>query len=109
MQKGRLRKELRGDRLVIPTKLRADILALAHEGHPGRVSMLQQLREDMWWPGMTRDLEEFVSTCSVGCGSSVAKNTPPTMVIRDTREAIAALCGRLQGADRREILFSCPN
>ena len=106
VQKGRLRKELtdtkykhvfqelsyvdkvllRGDRLVIPTKLRADILALAHEGHPGRVSMLQQLREDMWWPGMTRDLEEFVSTCSVGCGSSVAKNTPPPMVIRETPE-----------------------
>ena len=48
---------LRGDRLVIPSKLRADVLALAHEGHPGRVSMLQQLREDMWWPGMTSDLE----------------------------------------------------
>ena len=33
---------LRGDRLVIPNKLKANILALAHEGHPGRPAMLQQ-------------------------------------------------------------------
>ena len=64
VQKGRLRDELtrtkykqvlrelsfvdnvllKGDRIVIPDKLRPDILALAHEGHPGRVSMLQQIR-----------------------------------------------------------------
>ena len=106
VQQGRLRKELhktkykqvfrelsfvdgmllKGDRIVIPDKLRPDILALAHEGHPGRVSMLQQVREDMWWPGMTVDLEEFVSTCSVGCGSSVARNTPPPMTVRETPE-----------------------
>ena len=77
---------LLGDRIVIPEKLRPDILALAHEGHPGRVSMLQQIREDMWWPGMTADLEEFVSTCSVGCGSAVARNTPPPMTVRETPE-----------------------
>ena len=65
MQKGKLRDQLhkskqvfgelsvvdkmllKGDRMVIPEKLRPDILALAHEGHPGRVSMLEQIREDM--------------------------------------------------------------
>ena len=104
VQKGKLREELhkykqvfkelsvvdnmllKGDRMVIPAKLRPDILALAHEGHPGRVSMLQQIREDMWWPGMTADLEEFVSTCSVGCGSAVGRNTPPPMTVRETPE-----------------------
>ena len=44
---------LKKDRIVIPDKLRPDLLALAHEGHPGRVSMLQQIKEDMWWPGIT--------------------------------------------------------
>ena len=36
-----------GDKLVILTKLKADILALAHMGHQGREFMLQQLKEEM--------------------------------------------------------------
>ena len=64
---------VRGDRLVVPKELRADILALAHEGHPGMASMLQQLRQEVWWPGMTADLEEFVATFSVGCGAAVVR------------------------------------
>ena len=98
---------LRVDRIVIPTKLRANILALAHEGHPGIVSILQQLREDMWWQGMTKDTEEYVSTCSVGCGSSGQEYSSTNGYKRDTREAMATLCCRLQGANWGEILLSC--
>ena len=75
---------LREERLLIPESVRADILALSHEGHPGMVSMLQQLRESVWWPGITKDVEEYAKTCEVGCAAASARNTPPTMVIRET-------------------------
>ena len=39
---------LRGDRLVIPTSLRSDTLAAAHEGHPAKDSMTRQLRQTVW-------------------------------------------------------------
>ena len=75
---------LRGDKIVIPAELRADVLAAAHEGHPGIVGLLRQLRLSVWWPGMTADATEYVETCGDGCALATAKNSPPPMVVRDT-------------------------
>ena len=75
---------LRGDKIVIPAELRPDVLAAAHEGHPGIVGMLRQLRQSVWWPGMTMDATEFVETCTDGCLPATPKNSPPPMLVRDT-------------------------
>ena len=77
---------LRGERFIIPEELRPDILAASHEGHPGIVSMLTQLRAAVWWPGMTTDVNTYVETCNEGCAASVEKNSPPPMVVRETPE-----------------------
>ena len=42
------------------------MLVLAHEGHPGMVSMKQRLRSKVWWPGIDRQAEKFCKTC-YGC------------------------------------------
>ena len=34
---------MRGERIVVPPTLQANILAAAHEGHPGRKAMLRQM------------------------------------------------------------------
>ena len=39
---------LRGTRLVIPRKLRKQVLKLAHEGHQGIVKTKQRLRTKVW-------------------------------------------------------------
>ena len=57
---------LRGTRIVIPSKLRPRVLSLAHERHPGIVSMKQRLRSKVWWPGIDREAEKFCKTCH-GC------------------------------------------
>ena len=57
---------LRGTRMVIPRNMRAQVLTLAHEGHPGIVSMKQRLRTKVWWPGITNDVEKYCKTCH-GC------------------------------------------
>ena len=54
---------LRGTRIIIPSSLRDQVLHLAHEGHPGIVSMKRRLRTKVWWPGCDKDAEMFCKTC----------------------------------------------
>ena len=56
----------RGTGIMIPSKLRTQVLVLAYEGHPGIVSMKQRLRSKVWWPGIDRQAEKFCETCH-GC------------------------------------------
>ena len=50
---------------MIPKELQADLLDLVHEGHPGILGILDQLREPVLWPGMTRDFDELVKMCNL--------------------------------------------
>ena len=54
---------LRGTWILIPSKLRTQVLVHAHEGHPGIVSMKQRLQAKVWWPGNDRRAERFSKTC----------------------------------------------
>ena len=54
---------LRGTRLVIPQKLRKQVLELAHEGHKGIVKTKQRLRPKVWWPGIDREAEQRCRAC----------------------------------------------
>ena len=66
---------LRGTRILLPTKLRAQALGLAHEGHLGIVGTKQKLRTKVWWPGMDKAAERYCRTCH-GC-QLVARPDPP--------------------------------
>lgn len=54
---------LRGTKLVMPHKLRAGTLRLAHKGHHGIVKTKQALRTKVWWPGMDKDAKQYVQQC----------------------------------------------
>ena len=79
---------LRGEKLVLPKALVPEVLEAAHEGHPGMESMVRQLRQLYWWPGMTEDIREYVATCNIGCAAASPKNSPPPMVTRETPEEV---------------------
>ena len=66
---------LRGTRIVVPEKLRNQILDLAHEGHQGVVKTKQRLRSKVWWPGMDRGVEHKCRVCH-GC-QLVSQPSPP--------------------------------
>ena len=66
---------LRGARLLIPSRLRKQVLDLGHEGHQGVVKTKQRLRTKVWWPGIDRQVEERCITCH-GC-QLVGQPTPP--------------------------------
>ena len=66
---------LRGNRIILPEKLRAKALSLAHEGHLGIVGTKQRLRTKVWWPGMDKAAEKYCKACH-WC-QIVAKPDPP--------------------------------
>lgn len=71
---------LRGNKIVIPSKLRSQVLAAAHEGHPGIVNMKARLRTKVWWPKIDKDAENVVRNCR-GC-TLVSRCDPPVPIKR---------------------------
>ena len=51
------------DRVFLSTSLRQTFLHKLHLNHPGMVTMKSIARELVWYPGMDRDIEYFVSNC----------------------------------------------
>ncbi|XP_038106540.1 uncharacterized protein K02A2.6-like [Culex quinquefasciatus] len=72
---------VRHDKLVVPDKLRARMLDLAHEGHPGESVMKRRLRDRVWWPGIDRDVTRRVVSCD-GCRLVGLPNRPKPMCRR---------------------------
>ena len=63
-----------GSRVVIPKKLRPDVLNELHSGHAGSSRMKELARCYVWWPNLDKDLEEMCKSCQ-DCLSLRA--TPP--------------------------------
>ena len=55
----------RGPRLFVPSTLRKEFMSLAHLSHIGLGGCLRQLRECMFWPGMSAQMKDFVGQCDV--------------------------------------------
>ncbi|XP_033124167.1 uncharacterized protein K02A2.6-like [Anneissia japonica] len=70
---------MRGDRFVIPTSLKAELINISHLAHQGIVRTKQRLRELYWWPAMDRMVEEIIRNCSVCQASDKTAyvRTPP--------------------------------
>lgn len=71
---------LKAGAVVVPTALQAKALQIAHIGHPGATAMRGILRSRVWWRGMDRDAERFVSEC-VSC-TLVSRASPPVPMVR---------------------------
>lgn len=55
-----------GTRIVVPPKLRSNVLEALHEGHMGVVKMKSLVRSYIWWPGIDHQIGEMAKSCS-GC------------------------------------------
>ncbi|CAB4024757.1 Transposon Tf2-6 poly [Paramuricea clavata] len=54
---------LRGNRIVLPAKLRPRAIALAHEDHAGITRCKQRIRSKLWSPKMDKNIEDHIKTC----------------------------------------------
>ena len=54
---------LRGSRIVIPPPLRKKLLDKIHSGHQGITKSRELARQSIWWPGLSKQLEDLIHNC----------------------------------------------
>ena len=67
---------MRGARIIIPPSLRQDVLEKLHSGHQGITKCRLRVRQSVWWPGLSKQLEKLVSNCPVRCRVRVQHAEP---------------------------------
>ena len=55
----------KSNRVVIPRKLRADMLQKIHTSHLGIDGCLRRARECLFWPHMSYDIKQFIASCDI--------------------------------------------
>ena len=51
---------LKGDRIIVPTSLRKEILSIIHQGQE---KCLLRARTSVFWPGLTKDVVDLAKEC----------------------------------------------
>ncbi|UYV74954.1 K02A2.6-like, partial [Cordylochernes scorpioides] len=61
---------LKNDRIVIPNKLRAEMIMKTHQGHIGINSSMRRARDNIFWPGMNAQIGQEIENCSICLSNS---------------------------------------
>uniref|UniRef100_A0A8C5QD11 Gypsy retrotransposon integrase-like protein 1 n=1 Tax=Leptobrachium leishanense TaxID=445787 RepID=A0A8C5QD11_9ANUR len=69
----------KGERVVIPSELRSDIMSRIHSSHFGVEGCLRRARESVYWPGMNAQLKEYIDQCDI-CRSFDTKQQKETLM-----------------------------
>ena len=67
---------LRGDQIVIPTKLRKRVLDIAHSTHMGITKTKSLLKSKVWWPKINDDIEIMIKSCIPCISMTPTKKEP---------------------------------
>jgi len=75
-QKGILYK---GFRVIIPSRLRQQMLFRTHSSHQGVDACIRRAKEVIFWPGMVADIKEMVSLCDICSNHTCNQQKEPLM------------------------------
>ncbi|KXJ20499.1 Transposon Ty3-I Gag-Pol polyprotein [Exaiptasia diaphana] len=77
----------KGERLVIPNKMRDAMKRDLHAAHTGVEGCLRRARECVYWPGINAEIKEWISTCETcrECEAASQHIEPllPMMLLKD--------------------------
>ena len=68
---------LKGERLVIPPSMRADVKQRLHAAHLGHESMLRRARELIYWPKMNHEIKQLADSCDICQAHSPRQSKEP--------------------------------
>ncbi|KAG1694107.1 hypothetical protein GQR58_006909 [Nymphon striatum] len=54
---------LKGNRIIIPTEMRPNILRILHKQHQGIEKTRLRARQAVYWPGLNADIEKMIQNC----------------------------------------------
>ncbi|KAK3916268.1 hypothetical protein KUF71_006136 [Frankliniella fusca] len=66
-------------RLVIPKVQRQRTLACLHEGHIGITKSREVAKKCMYWPGISRDIQEYIKACHT-CATFAARQRKQSLI-----------------------------
>ena len=69
---------LKNARIIIPTSERNNLLRQIHCGHLGTIKCQLHAKETIYWPGITKDIEDMVQNCET-CLKFSANNCKPRL------------------------------
>ena len=69
---------IKRDRVVIAFSMRSEMKQLFHSTHSGIDACLKRATECLYWPGMTGDIKQYISTCEI-CQSYQSSNQPESL------------------------------
>ena len=69
----------KGERLVVPASAREEMKAKIHASHIGIQGCLRRAREVLYWPGMTKEIEQHISLCAI-CNSHPAEQAKEPLI-----------------------------
>ena len=64
-------------RILIPSATRLEVLDKIHQGHQGITKCRERAKQAVWWPGLSRQIEDMVSSCRVCATQRI--NKPETL------------------------------
>ena len=69
----------KGERVVIPTSLRLDMIKRIHSSRIGVEGCLRRARESLHWPGMNSQVKDFIRRCET-CRTYEQKQQKETLI-----------------------------
>jgi RNase H-like domain found in reverse transcriptase/Reverse transcriptase (RNA-dependent DNA polymerase)/Integrase zinc binding domain/Integrase core domain len=72
----------KGQRIVVPPKLRSDIIRRLHESHSGMENTLQHAREVVFWPGITDHIRNKIANCQICIVNSNSNRKEPMQSVQ---------------------------
>ena len=73
----------KGHKIIVPHSLRAEMLDRIHSSHLGIVKCKSRARETLYWPGMTSQIEDLVSKCTI-CVMEYRQNSKEPLMETET-------------------------
>ena len=67
---------LKSMRILIPSSMRLEVLDKIHQGHQGITKCRERTKQEIWWPGLSRQMEHMVSSCRICATHRINKPEP---------------------------------
>ena len=70
---------MKGQKIVIPKKLRSKMMEILHKGHADCERTLRRARDTMFWPNITSEIKNLVLNCHI-CREHARSNTKEPLI-----------------------------
>ena len=54
-----------GSRIIVPREMRQEMLQYIHEGHQGKAHCLNRVKNTVFWPKITYDIQQLIEKCMI--------------------------------------------